>query len=238
MEDIMLTNSKNTTNDSHVLVIGSGRSGKTHYFIKPNLLKITDSVVVIGRKNDNLEDTADHRRKLLKQQIYDISNYDQAVLNKVNNNTSFTVYLLASVLDKEELADISNAANILLTAIALSKEKVNPVTVIIDDISLFDIDVNILFGYLNQGLVNDLRVIITVQAIYQLKQKYGQESAQTILDNCKNKVILRVNDPDDAKYISNLSNGVFSPEEILQNMNCAFFIKDKKFQKKSLIIRI
>ena len=208
MDALFLSNSIKIADNSHVLVIGACRTGKTQDFVKSNLLKISDSVIVFGRNNDGiLEDTVAFRRDKLNQRICKINTpsnfYELIGLNDVNVTSDtpghkdkiaeffksgLSLYILEPVVHGREGNYF--IVNLLLETMlyAYSEEKAGgglyPITVFFDDISLFHIDEGILLKCLTKGRENNIRIIITAQDINHLERQYGKETTQKILNNC------------------------------------------------------
>jgi hypothetical protein len=210
MDKIILTHSLSTKDDSNVLAAGSCRSGKTDFFVKPNLFNLKDSVIVIGRDDDKLfEETAGYRQEKFKQKIFIKKDFNDNHKNLDFLGDNFTVYLTAPVINQEErIALLYYEFGWIMHQLEYNPPK-NPISVIIDDLALFPVCLD----YFTEKIDN-VRMIATVQSINDLAKIYGQ--AESILDSFKVKMFFHINNPDDAEYIVNRYNPQISKEEILQ----------------------
>lgn len=198
MDDIILTHSLTTKgNNSNILVVGSCRTGKTNFFVRPNLFHIKDSVTVIARNDDNIDDTIKYRQNELKQLIFDKTIPD--IENSKRHR--WTAYLIGSCHDERERNLIVKHAETILTGYLEKNDKNNYVTVIIDDLTDFTFDKYFLLDMLEQGKSRGIRVVATLQNINRLKQTYSEEHTEKILNQFGIKMFFQNNDPDDAEYI-------------------------------------
>lgn len=212
MDKIILTHSLSTQDDSNVLVVGSCRTGKTNFFIKPNLFSLKDSVIIISKDTDELfEETASYRKEKFKQKIFTEKDFiSRENLDFLGDN--FTIYLTASAINRGEREElILYSFGWIMHRLEYYPPK-KPITVIIDDLALFPVA----HDYFKHGstMINNIRIIATVQTIYDLKKIY--KNPKNIIDLFKIKMFLNINNPDDAEYIIDNYKSKISKEEMLQ----------------------
>lgn len=232
INDVILTHSLTTKgNNSNILVVGSCRTGKTNFFVKPNLFHIKDSVIIIGRNDDHIDETIEYRKERLKQNIFEMTIPDL----KDNKNYEWTSYLLESPFNEKERDLIIQYAQTMLTDYLEKNSEDYPVTLIIDDLDLFHFDKQFFLKMLKQGKSRGLRTIATIQNINRLTRLYGREDVKTILNKFEIKMFFRNNDPSDGEYLE----PSIKIEEImhLQSNECVVTgLKDKPIFKKDKIM--
>lgn len=231
MDDVILTHSLTTKgNNSNILVVGSCRTGKTNFFVKPNLFLIKDSVIIIGRNDDHIDETIEYRKERFKQNIFKMTIPDL----KDNKNYKWTSYLLESPFNKKERDLIIQYAQTMLTDYLEKNSEDYPVTLIIDDLDLFHFDKQFFLEMLKQGESHGLRIIAIIQSINLLTRLYGREDVKAILKKFKIKMFFGDNDPGDGEYLE----PSIKIEEImlLQSSECVVTgLKDKPIFKKDRI---
>ena len=214
MDKITLANSITTKDDSNILTVGSCRTGKTRYFVKPNLLTIKDSVIISGRKGDKLfEDTAEYRKENFKQKIFTNKDFTKDKKNLDFLGDDYTVYLTASVIDiRERLLLLRYDFNWIMYHLN-NKPPKKPVTIIIDDLSLFPI-----CAYHFIPKIDNLRIIAIVQSIHEII-RYDKNPEET-LNLFPVKVFFGVPEQYDVQYIIHKYNNEYNKkiptEEIMQ----------------------
>ena len=239
MDKIILTHSLKTKDDSNVLVVGRCRTGKTNFFVEPNLLSLKDSVIVIGRDDDMLfEETANYRKEKLKQNIYTKKDFIPNGEELEFLGSQYTIYLTASPFYHEERIKLLHYSfRYIVDCIYYSYGNFvpeEPVTIIIDDLSLFPV-----YGDFLINPPYNVRIVATVQSIRDLLKIYGEAYTENILNSFKIKMFFHINDLSDAEYIVNNYNPQISKEEILQlkSNECLILgLKDKPVLAKDKII--
>ncbi len=216
MDKIILTHSLRTTDDSNVLVVGSCRSGKTNFFVKPNLFNLKDSVIVIGRDDDKFfEETANYRKEKFKQKIF--TNKDENFISEIKTldslpNDTYTIYFTAPVINRQKrMRLLFYPFELIMDYVYNNSSPKNPVTIIIDDLSLFPICQDNFTHF-----VDNVRIVATVQSIWDLFKIYGKTHTEDILNSFKSKMFFHINSQSDAEYIVNNYNPQISREKILQ----------------------
>ena len=190
------------------------------------------------------------RRDTLKQNIYEINrtadfyelirDKEGSDQDKTNNFESrFSLYLLESPYDSKSESNY-HKINLVLKVLCFGVARCsnnnihsNPLTVIIDDISLFDIEKSDILKCLMEGRKYNVRLVIITQSINHIKETYGHETTQEILNNCGTKLFFPVNDPADTEYICNISglctdcraDEYLTPADILSKNNKLLLIE-------------
>jgi hypothetical protein len=211
MNKILLTHSLSTKDGSNVLVVGSCRTGKTDFFIKPNLFSLKDSVIVISKDSDKLfEETASYRKDKFKQKIFTEKDFiNRENLDFMGDN--FTLYLTGSAIDEDDRIDLMMKGFNWISENLYQNPPKKPITIIIDDLLLFPIaenDDNLLHKTKN------IRIVATVQSMDHIKINYRRYN--DILKLFEIKMFFHVNNLSDAEYIKDLYCPEISIEEILQ----------------------
>ena len=224
MDKVILTHSLTTEDNSNVLVVGACRTGKTQFFVKPNLLSIKDSVIVISKNSDRLfENTVDYRKEKFKQNIFTNQDFTK---NKKNLNflgDDYTVYLTASAIHKwERLVLLQCDFNWIINCLSVNPPK-KPVSIIIDDLFSFPV-----CAYYFMPKIDNVRIIAVVQLINDIAKIY--KKPEDMLDLFKIKMFFETHDPFDAQYVVYKYGKKILPEEILQlkyNECIIFGLKDR-----------
>jgi len=109
-ENVILTETEHLTMDSrpknpkyarnkNVLVIGGSGSGKTRFFVKPNLLQNNSSVVVTDPKGTLIFETGESLRQ---------ANYDIKILNTINFSKSMKYNPFAYIRSEKDILKLVN----------------------------------------------------------------------------------------------------------------------------------
>jgi hypothetical protein len=197
MDEVILTHSITTKNNTNnILVIGACETSKTEFFVKPNLLSISDNIIAISGDNDGLlEKTASFRKEKLKQKIFTQETFKENIKDLDYFGDKYTLYLTASHLDKNERINLLHYTfGWIMDCIYYSAPK-KPITIIIDDLSLFPI-----CGDIMTHKVDNVRIIATVQSIDVLYQTY--KHPEKILNSFGIKMFFHTNGLNDAEYMS------------------------------------
>jgi len=152
---------------------------------------------------------------------------NESLIDKIiNNDSNITVYLMTHSYEDYKTAPLfAIFSKQLIKRKKIEKQEEKDLLLVIDEaVVLGPLD------WLEQGSIDKtgIQLLMTLQSINQCNKMY---SSAKILEQFKIKVITGVNDANSPMYISELSQGELTLEDVYREKELLLFVEGKKFQR-------
>ncbi len=227
-------------NNNNVLVVGIAGSGKTHNYIKSNLLRGDHLAIVIDRGEILYKKYGDYFRtkgnKVLSVTCQKAEDTENSIEDMVDCISRYFDNHLGYLFIQIDVFNQNPNTDILIQRLAehfLSCKNTTPVHFYLDEFSQLNLPKIVI--YLAVARNNNVGFSIIVQTIEQLKMKYAEDDIyQLILANTDNMIFTRVMTKTDFDILCKLivKN---DKDEIAVRKKCAEVFSDS--QKQIAVIR-